>query len=471
MLFNSSIFFVFFIVFFVVYWGLQGLKLRYQNTFLLLSSYIFYGWWDYRFLSFIILSTLVDFLCGRQIYISNVITKKKLWLVGSIVFNLGLLAYFKYLNFFLESLYDLASKFGISYEQLRLDIVLPVGISFYTFQTMSYSIDIFKGNLKPTEKFIDFAAFVAFFPQLVAGPIERASNLLPQVANKRRFDVFQSLHGIKIILFGLFKKVVIADTLAPIVNEVFKSYTSYDGIDLVFGVLFFAVQIYCDFSGYSDIAIGISLLLGFSLMTNFKFPYFSINISEFWKKWHISLSSWFKDYLYIPLGGNRRGIKIALRNVTIVFLVSGFWHGANWTFIVWGAIHAIFFIPVFVSKNVLIIPDNSGFFILKVIKNIFSGLFTFCVVCLAWVFFRAENLSHAIDYINNLSLTGQSMNIAYVRYVLYLIVLDVFVLYHDFLKQNLIRNIYVRYTIYSMIILSILSHTTLEGSDFIYFQF
>jgi D-alanyl-lipoteichoic acid acyltransferase DltB (MBOAT superfamily) len=413
----------------------------------------------------------VDFLCGRQIYISNVITKKKLWLVGSIVFNLGLLAYFKYLNFFLESLYDLASKFGISYEQLRLDIVLPVGISFYTFQTMSYSIDIFKGNLKPTEKFIDFAAFVAFFPQLVAGPIERASNLLPQVANKRRFDVFQSLHGIKIILFGLFKKVVIADTLAPIVNEVFKSYTSYDGIDLVFGVLFFAVQIYCDFSGYSDIAIGISLLLGFSLMTNFKFPYFSINISEFWKKWHISLSSWFKDYLYIPLGGNRRGIKIALRNVTIVFLVSGFWHGANWTFIVWGAIHAIFFIPVFVSKNVLIIPDNSGFFILKVIKNIFSGLFTFCVVCLAWVFFRAENLSHAIDYINNLSLTGQSMNIAYVRYVLYLIVLDVFVLYHDFLKQNLIRNIYVRYTIYSMIILSILSHTTLEGSDFIYFQF
>jgi D-alanyl-lipoteichoic acid acyltransferase DltB (MBOAT superfamily) len=293
----------------------------------------------------------MDYIAGLRIYNADSQRVKRIWLTVSIVFNLGLLGYFKYFNFFLESFYDLTSKLGFDTELLRFDIILPVGISFYTFQTMSYSIDIFKGNLKPTKNFIDFAAFVSFFPQLVAGPIERASNLLPQISEKRVFDVNQAFLGLKLILFGLFKKVVIADSLAPVVNETFANYDTVPGTDLILGAVFFAGQIYGDFSGYSDIAIGLSLLLGFRLMKNFNFPYFSKNISEFWKRWHISLSSWFRDYLYIPLGGNRKGFTRAIINVAIIFLVSGFWHGANWTFIVWGGIHALFYIPAFIGRN------------------------------------------------------------------------------------------------------------------------
>lgn len=472
MLFNSSVFLVFFLVFFTIYWSINAKPLIYQNLFLLVSSYVFYGWWDYRFLSLIFLSTLMDYIAGLRIYNADSQRVKRIWLTVSIVFNLGLLGYFKYFNFFLESFYDLTSKLGFDTELLRFDIILPVGISFYTFQTMSYSIDIFKGNLKPTKNFIDFAAFVSFFPQLVAGPIERASNLLPQISEKRVFDVNQAFLGLKLILFGLFKKVVIADSLAPVVNETFANYDTVPGTDLILGAVFFAGQIYGDFSGYSDIAIGLSLLLGFRLMKNFNFPYFSKNISEFWKRWHISLSSWFRDYLYIPLGGNRKGFTRAIINVAIIFLVSGFWHGANWTFIVWGGIHALFYIPAFIGRNKFNAEKKRRPLFGQYSFGFISGLFTFIVVCFAWIFFRAESISHAFDYIQRIHYSGFSLKqLLQLKYILYLVALDLVILNFPYLSKRILKNVYIRYSLYSILILSILSHSTNVGSDFIYFQF
>ena len=330
MLFNSFEFLIFLSTVFILYWFVFNKNLRVQNSLIVISSYVFYSFWDYRFLSLIILSTIIDFSIGLNIpkYKSNKVRKLLLW--SSVIFNVSVLGFFKYYNFFIDSWIDLFSLVGYEIKSVwTLNIILPVGISFYTFQTISYIIDIYKGKIKPTEDFISFAFFVSYFPQLVAGPIERATNLLPQITRKREFKYEQGVQGLRLILLGMLKKVVIADSLAPIVDDIFSNYQDFDGGVLWLGAVYFAFQIYCDFSGYSDIAIGTSKLFGFEIMSNFKFPYFSRNIGEFWRRWHISLSTWFRDYLYIPLGGSQKGRLVSIRNIVIIFLVSGFWHGAS----------------------------------------------------------------------------------------------------------------------------------------------
>ena len=325
MLFNSFEFLLFLPIVFCLYWFVFNKNLQWQNALVLVASYFFYGWWDWRFLGLIFLSTMVDYFVGLAIDQQEEDNTRKRLLYVSVFFNLGVLGFFKYFNFFIESWQDLLTSIGYeSGNTWTLKIILPVGISFYTFQTMSYTIDIYRRNLKPTRDFISFAAFVSFFPQLVAGPIERATNLLLQIEGKRIFKYEQGVDGLRLILWGMFKKVVIADSLAPYVNDIFANYHMYDGGTLWLGAIYFAFQIYCDFSGYSDIAIGTAKLFGFELMTNFKFPYFSRNIGEFWRRWHISLSTWFRDYLYIPLGGSRAGKWKSIRNVFVIFLVSGF---------------------------------------------------------------------------------------------------------------------------------------------------
>jgi len=346
MLFNSIDFAIFLPIVFILYWFVTNKDLKLQNILIVLASYVFYGWWDWRFLSLIIFSTFVDYTVGLQLSKEKVKTKRKILLWTSIFVNLGFLGFFKYFNFFLDNFVTAFSFFGQPINQQGLNIILPVGISFYTFQTLSYTIDVYKRKLEPTKDFIAFSAFVSFFPQLVAGPIERATNLLPQFYKKRKFDYDKAVDGMRQILWGLFKKIVIADNAAEYANLIFNNSDEHSGSTLLIGVLFFTFQIYGDFSGYSDIAIGTSRLFGFNLKRNFAFPYFSRDIAEFWRRWNISLSTWFRDYLYFPLGGSKGGTRMKVRNTFIIFIVSGFWHGANWTFIVWGALNAIYFLPL-----------------------------------------------------------------------------------------------------------------------------
>ncbi|MGZ2368736.1 MBOAT family O-acyltransferase [Ancylomarina sp. YFZ004] len=397
MLFNSIEFTIFLPIVFLLYWFVFNKNLKAQNLMILIVSYVFYGWWDWRFLSLIAFSSLVDYTVGYNLSKSQNSIKRKLLLITSIGVNLGLLGFFKYYNFFVESFVDSFSLLGSDLNISTLSIILPIGISFYTFQTLSYTIDIYKRKLDPTKDFISFVSFVSFFPQLVAGPIERAKNLLPQFYKKRVFNNTMASNGIKQIVWGLYKKIVIADNCGVLVNDIFENYGNQSSIVLVIGVVLFAFQIYGDFSGYSDIAIGTSRLFGFNLMTNFKFPYFSRDIAEFWRRWHISLTTWFRDYVYIPLGGSRVRKEIAIRNTIIVFVVSGFWHGANWTFIFWGILNAVFFIPLLLSnknrKNVDSIQNS--FFSIRELLNI---LLTFSLTCIAWIFFRASDLTEAMDY-------------------------------------------------------------------------
>ena len=354
-------------------------------------------------MSLIFISTLVDYFVGLQMHRTTKSAHRKLLLGISMAFNIGLLAFFKYFNFFVDSWIHLLNNIGYQTQNTwTLNIILPVGISFYTFQTMSYTIDVYRNKLKPTGDFISFAAFVSFFPQLVAGPIERASNLLPQILGRRAFSYEKGMQGLRLILWGLVKKVVIADVLALKVDDIFGNYHDFGGGVLWLGALYFAIQIYCDFSGYSDIAIGVSKLFGVELMSNFKFPYFSRNVAEFWRRWHISLSTWFRDYLYIPLGGSRGSTWKSLRNVFIIFLVSGLWHGANWTFVVWGGVHAMLFVPSYIKGSNRkyvdnIVAESSWFPTLRELGQI---LFTFLMVVLAWVFFRSESLASALEYLS-----------------------------------------------------------------------
>lgn len=401
MLFNSIDFAVFLPIVFTIYWLIRNVKL--QNFFIVVASYVFYGWWDWRFLSLILFSTLVDYFVGVKLSNAKNKLNRKIYLLISIFVNLGFLGFFKYYNFFVDNFVQAFSFFGNEIQANSLNIILPVGISFYTFQTLSYSIDVYKRKLEPTKDFIAFQAFVGFFPQLVAGPIERATNLLPQFYSKRTFNYNDAVDGMRQILWGLFKKIVIADNCANYANMIFNNSSDYSGFILVLGALFFAFQIYGDFSGYSDIAIGTARLFGFNLMQNFAFPYFSRDIAEFWRRWHISLSTWFRDYVYIPLGGSKVGLAKKIRNTFIIFIVSGFWHGANWTFIVWGALNAIYFLPLLLSNknrsNIEIVAKDK---ILPSFRELISILITFSLTLLAWVFFRAKNISHALHYINDM---------------------------------------------------------------------
>lgn len=398
MFFNSLEFTVFLPIVYLLYWILCKRNVKAQNVLLLLASYVFYGWWDWRFLLLIFLSSYVDYSIGLAISKSVKMSQRKVWLFFSILFNLGILGFFKYCNFFIDSFKDAFSFFGTSLTITGLEVILPVGISFYTFQTLSYTIDVFRKKMKPSTDVISFFAYVSFFPQLVAGPIERAVNLLPQFALKRVFKYNKSVDGLKQIVWGAFKKLVIADNCALYVNEIFSNYTDYSGSTLFIGTILFAFQIYGDFSGYSDMAIGTARLFGFDLMKNFSYPYFSRNIAEFWRCWHISLSTWFRDYLYIPLGGSK-GTKVKqIRNVFVIFLVSGFWHGANWTFVAWGFVHALLFLPLLLlnkNKSYLgVVAENRW---LPTIKEITQILGTFILVCLAWIFFRSDSIYQAFD--------------------------------------------------------------------------
>lgn len=400
MLFNSIDFAIFLPIIFILYWFFTNKNLKLQNFLIVVASYTFYGWWDWRFLSLIIFSTVLDYSIGINLSKQESNTKRKILLWTSIFVNLGFLGFFKYYNFFLDNFITAFSFFGTEINANSLNIILPVGISFYTFQTLSYTIDVYKRKIKPTKDLIAFSAFVSFFPQLVAGPIERATNLLPQFYIKRNFDYSKAVDGMRQILWGLFKKIVIADNCAQYANIIFNNSSEYSGSTLVLGAIFFTFQIYGDFSGYSDIAIGTSRLFGFNLKQNFAFPYFSRDIAEFWRRWHISLSTWFRDYLYIPLGGSRGGTWNKIRNVFIIFLVSGFWHGANWTFIFWGALNALYFLPIFLTKknrNNLDTVAQGKF--LPNIKESFFILRTFFLTVFAWIFFRAENISHAYNFI------------------------------------------------------------------------
>lgn len=476
MLFNSFQFLIFLPTVFILYWFVFKNKLKLQNLLLLLSSYVFYGWWDWRFLLLIVFSSFVDYFCGIQIDKEKKQRTRKLWLTVSMVVNLGFLGVFKYFNFFSNSLSEAFNNMGYQIDALTLDVILPVGISFYTFQTMSYTIDIYREKLKPTKDLICFFAYVSFFPQLVAGPIERATNLLPQFYQKRVFSYNNASDGLRQILFGLFKKIVIADNCAIIVNQVFNDYTNVNSSTLLVGAIFFAFQIYGDFSGYSDIAIGTARILGFNLMQNFAFPYFSRDIAEFWRRWHISLSTWFRDYVYIPLGGSRGNVWKKVRNTFIIFLISGFWHGANWTFIIWGGINAIYFIPLLLLNknrtNTNLVAEGRTFINLR---EFFQVMTTFSLTVLGWIFFRAETLSQAINYIN-LLFTKTLFVIPRIdlKPFIFIIIMIIFEWFHRNKQHGLaidyIKMTALRWSLYIFLFLMILLFGA-QSQSFIYFQF
>jgi alginate O-acetyltransferase complex protein AlgI len=403
MLFNSLDFAIFLPVVFVLYWFVTRRSLRLQNTFIVAASLLFYGWWDWRFLFLLLFTVSMDFTIGRALTRVEDPLKRKLLVACSLVSNLSILGFFKYFNFFVANFQAAFTFFGHPLSLPSLNIVLPVGISFYTFQSLSYTIDVYRRDLPATRNPIDFLAFVSFFPQLVAGPIERASNLLPQFQRPRTFSRPAAVDGLRQILWGLFKKMVIADNCAEHVNAIFADVSAYPGSLRLLGAVFFAFQIYGDFSGYSDIAIGSARLLGFNLMRNFAYPYFSRDIAEFWRRWHISLSTWFRDYLYVPLGGSRGGTAMKIRNTFAIFLVSGFWHGANWTFIVWGFLNALYFLPLLLrGRNRRHLETVAQGRRLPSLREFFQMATTFALTLVAWVFFRAQNLSQALTYLSGI---------------------------------------------------------------------
>lgn len=479
MLFNSIDFAIFLPVVFFLYWFVTDKNLKLQNLFVVAASYFFYGWWDWRFLSLLLFSTVVDYTVGLCLLKQENQTKRKVLLFTSIAVNLGLLGFFKYYNFFLENFKTAFTFFGAEINANSLSIVLPVGISFYTFQTLSYGIDVYRRKIKPTKDFIAFAAFVSFFPQLVAGPIERATNLLPQFYHRRTFEYSKAVDGLRQILWGLFKKMVIADNCAEYANMIFNNSTDYSGSTLTLGAIFFAFQIYGDFSGYSDIAIGSSKLFGFELMRNFAFPYFSRDIAEFWRRWHISLTTWFRDYLYIPLGGSRGGTLMKIRNTFIVFIVSGFWHGANWTFVVWGALNAIYYLPLLLTKSnrehTDIVAKGKVF---PSVREIALILITFVLTLFAWIFFRSNNIEHAIAIISEIfsnslftfpSITG-SMPLKFLLIIFFLIEWSGRDGSYALEKLCIKWNPVLRYSVYNAFVFSIYFFGG-NTQEFIYFQF
>jgi alginate O-acetyltransferase complex protein AlgI len=481
MLFNSIDFAIFLPIVFILYWFVINKDLKLQNLLVVIASYVFYGWWNWKFLSLILFSTLVDYTVGFNLGRTTNPRQRKLLLWVSIFVNLGFLGFFKYYNFFLENFVHAFSIFGLELRASSLRIILPVGISFYTFQTLSYTIDVYREKLKPTKDFIAFAAFVSFFPQLVAGPIERATYLLPQFYEKRNFDYSKATNGLRQILWGLFKKIVIADNCAEYANTIFNNSAHYSGGILFLGAIFFTFQIYGDFSGYSDIAIGTSRLFGFDLMRNFAYPYFSRDIAEFWRRWHISLSTWFRDYLYIPLGGSRGGTWMRVRNTFVIFIVSGFWHGANWTFIFWGALNAVYFLPLLLTKrnrNHLDIVAKGR--ILPSLKEFLSIMLTFLATVFAWIFFRADSIGYAFKFIAGLFSDIQSyfLILTYDKYykIIFLVLILVIIEWIGRENQYALENFGLkwkrpyRFAFYYTLVFCIFWFGGKE-QQFIYFQF
>ncbi|WP_264535029.1 MBOAT family O-acyltransferase [Flavobacterium sp. N1736] len=408
MFFNSIAFAIFLPIVFLLYWFVFNKTKSTQNALLIVASYYFYSCWDWRFLFLLVFSTFLDYYTGIQIEKGKSERSRKFWFWLSIIINLGFLGIFKYYNFFAASFSELLNSAGFKASPILLEVILPVGISFYTFHGLSYVIDIYYKRIKAEYNFVDYSLFVSYFPLLVAGPIERATHLLPEIKVKREFDLEKAKEGIYQIVWGLVKKVIIADTCAPYANAIFDNYTSMNSFSLVLGAIYFAFQIYGDFSGYSDIALGVSKLFGLDLLRNFNYPYFSRDIAEFWRRWHISLSSWFRDYLYIPLGGSKGGIWMKIRNTFIIFVVSGFWHGANWTYLAWGFINAVYFLPLLVSNSN---RNNMDAIALKFdfnsAKTVMSIFYTFFLTCVAWVFFRAKTITDAVLYLKRIIYSGE----------------------------------------------------------------
>lgn len=479
MLFNSFSFVLFFLIVFIIYWFALGQKTKSQNIFLLIASYFFYGCWDWRFTFLLATSTILCYVGGNLIYNADSDKKRKIWVATVVTVNLLFLGIFKYFNFFIESFQDFLALFGITNNHYSLYIILPVGISFYTFHGLSYVIDIYYKKWLPTPSWIDYSLFVAFFPLLVAGPIERATHLLPQIEKKRSFSLDKAYDGLRQILWGLFKKIVIADGCAIYVNQIFDNSEHQPGSALILAAILFAFQIYGDFSGYSDIALGTARLLGFELLQNFNFPYFSRDIAEFWRRWHISLSSWFRDYIYIPLGGSRKGMAKTIRNTFIIFLVSGFWHGANWTFVMWGGLHALYIVPSILvkrnRKNIDIVAKGK---LIPSLKDAANILITFSLVVLAWILFRADNIQHAYSYLQgipkNIFVSPELSNKSIISIIMVIIMICVewygregkYAL--EFLKNS--NNKIINWSVYYFIIILLFMFAAGEQA-FIYFQF
>lgn len=477
MLFNSLEFLIFLPTVFLLYWFLFNRSLPLQNLLVLVASYFFYGWWSWEFMGLLLLSTALDYAYAFGVALQSR-RRARLFLWLSIINNLGILAIFKYYNFFAAEFGALLSNMGLEANPALLNVLLPVGISFYTFHGMSYVFDIYRGRLKPVTNFVDYAVFVSFFPLLVAGPIERATHLLPQIQLPRIFKRDQAVAGLRLILWGLFKKVVIADSLAPLVDSAFGDPGGHDTWSLLAGAVAFSIQIYGDFSGYSDIALGTARLFGFELLSNFRFPYFARDIAEFWRRWHISLSSWFRDYLYIPLGGSKSGKAKAVRNTFVIFLVSGLWHGANWTFIAWGFLHACAFLPLLLANrnrkhlNEVVAHGRK----LPSTREWLQMIGTFAFVTLAWVFFRAESIGAAVGYLQsmllNVSIESRLDNMWKIPVLsIILLVVDWYMRYDE---RNLKTPSHAgfRYVVYLVLGVTVIYHLLLEGqSTFIYFQF
>lgn len=478
MLFNSIGFAIFLPIVFLLYWLVTAKNLKLQNALLLVSSYYFYACWDWRFMFLLLFSTLLDYFTGLKMEEAGNQNGKRFWFWLSVVINLGFLAVFKYFNFFAESFADALSRFGVQVNPWSLNIILPVGISFYTFHGLSYVIDIYKDRIKAEKNFVDYAVFVSFFPLLVAGPIERATHLLPQIKKPRTFDYPKAVDGMRQILWGLFKKIVIADNCANYANQIFNHSADMSGSTLVMGALFFAFQIYGDFSGYSDVALGVARLMGIELLRNFAFPYFSRDIAEFWRRWHISLSTWFRDYLYFPLGGSRGNMWLKVRNTFIIFIVSGFWHGANWTFIAWGALNAIYFLPLLLTNhNRVHIETVAQGKHLPSLKEVLQIVLTFSLTVFAWIFFRANNIGHAMSYIGGIfSNTLFTIPTVLPRTTLLLMVIFITVEWIGRGEQFALAHIGItwkrplRYLLYYIIIVAIFWFGGKE-QQFIYFQF
>ncbi len=482
MLFTTTTFAVFFLIVFAAYY-LAGEKRRHwQNVLLLAASYVFYCWWDWRFGFLLAFSTVLDFACAHAIVVHS--KNRKAWLGISITANLLLLGVFKYYDFFASSLAGLITGMGLSVHLPLLKLILPVGISFYTFHGLSYIIDVYNKRLNPCRNIVDYSLFVSFFPLLVAGPIERATHLLPQIQAKRSFNYGLAVNGLQQLLWGLVKKLVIADNCAYFANYIFGHYTTLPASSLLLGALFFSFQIYGDFSGYTDIASGVAKLLGFRLLRNFDFPYFSRSIAEFWRKWHISLTSWFRDYLYIPLGGSKEGRARTVRNVFIVFLVSGLWHGAGFTFIIWGLLHALYFLPgLFLSRNREYASQPVAE--AKVWPSwidLIKMSTTFGLVTLAWIFFRAESLVQAAGYCKGLlSLSLFSVpllyNFPYAATTLLLLVGFIIIEWRGRNREFAIEGMakdkpkLLRWVLYCFLVFAVLFFMNTDKTSFIYFRF